>query len=288
MKNEAFLNAWIGLCLVISSCQNLSYKNTTTMPSSLTKPVAQWSTATNQQPIDFIYQDDGVCLVTFSNSYLELKPESAISAYPLENIKELVQLQPWKEQFILLEFNEKDYANVAYQIQNLNSSKQVLDALEDPQKIAYNAIKDIFYYKHSSIRLYTYHPIDKKSTPLFPDREVSDFCISDNSQYLALENSTEVTVINTRDHSIVYNHAIPAGTFYSLVGVTDSGDIITMHHSLARKNEGQSAEPTVVLLQKNGSSPLTTSSEGWAKWHRGHLMVWDQETFRLYNQTILE
>lgn len=288
MQQKTFLNYWIWLSLVFFSCQNPSH-NTTTMILSSIKPVAQWPATTDQEPIDFIYKNKTNCLITYSTNILTLQANNATTTQALENDQELVQLHPQGENYFLLEFDQATYNNVAYTVDNLTTlSKQVLEGIEDPKSIAYHAQKGILYYKHSSVRLHAYHIQEKASTALFPEREVSHLCISDNGQYLALKNSTTITIVNTEQHEIVSDYSIPPGTSYSLIGVTDDGNALVVDHPIAIKNEGQATLPTVLLLQNEGQKPLTEASGGWAKWHQGHLMVLDQKTFKLYDQTILE
>ncbi|MGH1338190.1 MAG: hypothetical protein ACRBFS_18855 [Aureispira sp.] len=253
------------------------------------KPVAEWSNITDQEPIDFIYQNNNNCLVTLPNSFLILEANKVIKKHPLETIQELVQLHPWGEKYFLLEFDQTSYNNIAYQIDHLTSpSKQLLENLEDPKNIAYNPLKNLLYYKHSSVRLYMYDLKSKTSVAVFPEKEVSNLSISDNGQYLALENFKSITIVNTQNHEIVYEYVKVPGKYYDLMGVTDSGALLAIHHPVARKNEKKTDPATVFLLQEKGHQPLVETSDGWAKWNQGHLMVLDQKTFKLYDKTILE
>lgn len=259
------------------------------MITSSVQPVAQWSATKEQQPINFIYQGEDNALITYQQGYLHLATNAAVTEHTLEGVAELVQLQPWNNRYVLLAFDEATYNNVAYQVEQLQPlSKQLIEGLEDPKDIAYSTATALLYYKHSSVRLYSFNPTDKTSTALLPEREVSELAVSDNGQFLALENSAEIVVISTSNYSVVQQYAVPSGNAYNLVGVTDAGNPVVVQHTTAEKNAGEEATPEVLLLQKEASKSLTSTSEGWAKWHKGHLMVLDQKTFKLYDSSILE
>lgn len=289
MQSTFFLNFWIGLSLIIFSCQDPSHQHTNTMITSSVEPVVQWSATKEQPPINFLYQGEGNALITYQQGYLHLAADAAVTEHTLEGITELVQLQPWNNQYILLAFDEATYNNVAYQVEQLQPlSKQLIEGLEDPKDVAYSAATALFYYKHSSVRLYSFNPADQTSTALLPDQEVSELAISDNGEFLALENSAEIVVVNTGDYSMVQQYKVPSGNAYNLVGVTDAGNPIVVQHTIAEKNAGEASIPEVLLLQKEAPKSLTSTSGGWARWHKGHLMVLDQKTFKLYDRSILE
>jgi hypothetical protein len=289
MQSTFFLNFWIGLILITFSCQNPSHKHTNTMITSSVQPVAQWSATKEQQPINFLYQGEDKAFVTYQQGYLHLAANASVTEHTLDGVAELVQLQPWNNQYLLLAFDEATYSNVAYQVEQLQPlSKQLIEGLEDPKDIAYSSATALFYYKHSSVRLYSFNPVDQTNTALLPEREVSELAISDNGLFLALENSEEIVVVNTNDYSLVQQYAVPSGSAYDLVGITNAGSPVVVQHATAEKNTTEEARPEVLLLQKDTPKLLTSTSEGWARWHKGHLMVLDQKTFKLYDSSILE
>lgn len=259
------------------------------MANLSTNFVAQWKGANEEQPLDFLYQKNGACLVTYPKSYLHLKPDEAITTHSLEGIENLAQLHPWKEQYLLLVLNKEDYTNIAYQVDSLYPiSKHLLEGLEDPQRVVYSVAQDVLYYKHTSVRLYTYNPIQKKSSPVLPDLKIRTMEISDDGRYLAAENSRGIHLIETATNTISHSYPSISGTYYRLVGVTNTGQILVVRLGVARKGTDEAATPMVLLLDGNTKKELVTAASGWARWNQEHLMVMEAGTFKLYDASILK
>lgn len=138
--------------------------------------------------------------------------------------------------------------------------------LDDPADILYSEQNKKLYWIQSSRALFVYDFETKSSIPFLLNQKASDFCISANGVYLAIQDTDHnIIVVNLITNESINKYSVQEGQARSLVGVTNEGKALVMNLHVVEKNSSKSFSNQVVILDGTNENPILSVNSAWAR-----------------------
>lgn len=233
---------------------------------TVSKPINTWKAKDGSQPSDaFQLSDSEFILAHSKEDFLMLNTksnEASIKKFGAE----LVKLTKSKEDFIFITYNSSNFSYALWSNNSLSLTGAKGVKMNEPADICYSVSQDKIYGRYRSLDMFMSDSTMQHFEPFLKGKQVSDFRISANGNYLAIQNKDElIEIVDLANSKVISNISCKKGKSNSLVGVTNAGAPVFFELHVAKKNKEENETNKLILYNASREKTLLQISSGWAR-----------------------